>query len=146
MPAIDLSGVIPQLPDSLQRVVADLSGVIHSGADLIAHVPALAAAAQALGGSGPEKLALVQRAAHAAVDLYVPAEGRAPAHLLVDGVLPAAVRAVLDVSKGRVKIGEAIAAAAVEVIATPEAAAAATGLLSACLACLIPPRRAPSAT
>ena len=128
---VDPSGVhitLP-LPGSLARAVADLSGAVHSGADLLRHVPALAAAAQALGGSGPEKLALVQRAAHSAVDLYVPAEDRASAHLLVDGVLPSVVRAVLDVSKGHVKIGDAVAAAAVEVISAPQTQAAAVGLL-----------------
>ena len=73
----------------------------------------LASAAALVGGTGPEKLALVQRAAHAAVDLYVPAEERTAAHGLVDGVLPSVVRAVLDVSKGRVTIGAAVASAAV---------------------------------
>ncbi len=146
--AMDISGatqvagqqITLPLPSSLAKAVTDLSGVVHSGADLLRHVPVLAAAAQAVGGSGPEKLALVQRAAHTAVDLYVPAEERAPAHLLVDGVLPSVVRAVLDVSKGRVKIQDAVAAAAVEVVSDPRAQAAAAGLAARCLACLLAPR------
>lgn len=130
--------ITPPLPDSLARVVADLSGAVHSGADLIQRVPLLAAAVQALGGSGAEKLALVQRAAHMVVDLYVPAEERTTAHQLVDGVLPSVVRAVLDVSKGRVKIGDAAAAAVVAIATAPETQAAAAGLLSRCLGCLAP--------
>ena len=148
--ATDASGVelviTPPLPGILGKAVADLSGAVQSGADLIRHVPALAAAAQAVGGSGPEKLALVQRAAHTAVDLYVPAEDRATAHGLVDGVLPSVVRAILDVSKGRVQIGEAVLTAAVEAVGRPETQAAARGLLAACLACLAPrPAQAPAA-
>jgi hypothetical protein len=72
----------------------------------------------------------------------VPAEERASAHGLVDGVLPSVVRAVLDVSKGRVKIGEAMATAAVEALSAPETQAAAVGLLGACLGCLLRPRAA----
>lgn len=140
--SVDPSGVaitLP-LPGSLATAVADLSGAVHSGADLIRYVPALAAAVQALGGTGPEKLALVQRAAHTAVDLYVPAEDRAAAHSLVDGILPSVVRAVLDVSKGRVKIADAAVAVAVEVISAPQTQAAAVGLLGACLGCLLRPQ------
>jgi hypothetical protein len=140
--AQDVSGshITLPLPSSLAKAVTDLSGVVHSGADLLRHVPALAAAAQAVGGSGPEKLALVQRAAHTAVDLYVPADDRAPAHLLVDGVLPSVVRAVLDVSKGHVKIQDAAAAAVVEAVSSPATQAAAVGLLAQCLGCLLAPR------
>ena len=147
MATVDISGVqitLP-LPDTLHRAVVDLSGAVHSGGDLIRHVPALAAAAQALGGTGPEKLVLVQRAAHTAVDLYVPADERAAAHGLVDGVLPSVVRAILDVSKGRVKIQDAALAAVVEAAARPETQAAAVGLLASCLACLLPPHAAPAA-
>ena len=138
---LDVSGVILPLPDNLLRVVSDLSGVVHSGADLLRYVPVLAAAAAAVGGTGPEKLALVQRAAHAIVNLYVPETERASAHVLVDGVLPSVVRAVLDVSKGRVTIGAAATAAVAEIAAAPETQAAAVGLIAACLACLIPPRQ-----
>ena len=57
MATIDISGttvtVTPQLPSILVRAVADLSGAVHNGADLLRHVPSLAAAAQALGGTGP---------------------------------------------------------------------------------------------
>jgi hypothetical protein len=132
--------ITPPLPDTLRKAVTDLSGAVHTGADLLRHVPALASAAAVAGGTGPEKLALVQRAAHAAVDLYVPADERAAAHGLVDGVLPSVVRAVLDVSKGRVKIGDAVAAAAVEALSAPETQAAAVGLLASCLGCLLAPR------
>ena len=141
---VDISGVgvtiTPPLPSILGTAVADLSGVVHNGADLLRHVPALAAAAQSVGGSGREKLALVQRAAHTAVDLYVPAEERAAAHGLVDGVLPSVVRAVLDVSQGHVKIQDAAAAALVEAAGRPETQAAAAGLLAACLGCLVRPQ------
>ena len=146
-PVIDPSGVaitLP-LPDTLHRAVVDLSGAVHSGADLLRHVPALAAAAQAVGGSGSEKLALVQRAAHTAVDLYVPAEERTAAHGLVDGVLPSVVRAILDVSKGRVTIQAALATAAVEAVSSPQTQAAAVGLLASCLGCLLAPRPAAAA-
>jgi hypothetical protein len=132
-PVVDPSGVtitLP-LPDTLHRAVVDLSGAVHSGADLLRHVPALAAAAQVVGGSGSEKLALVQRAAHTAVDLYVPAEERTAAHGLVDGVLPSVVRAVLDVSKGRVTIQAALATAAVEAVASPQT----QGVLAGASAC-----------
>ena len=145
--AVDASSVaitLP-LPDTLHRAVVDLSGAVHNGADLLRYVPALAAAAQAVGGTGPEKLALVQRAAHTVVDLYVPAEERASAHGLVDGVLPSVVRAILDVSKGRVKIQDAALAAVVEAAGRPETQAAAVGLLAQCLACLLPPRPAAQA-
>ncbi len=126
------------LPPALEKAVADLSGAVHSGADLLRHVPTLAAAAQSLGVTGQEKLGLVQSAAHAAVDLYVPEADKAAAHGLVDGVLPSVVRAVLDVSKGHVKIGAALQAAAVEIVSSPEAQAAALGLAQRCLACLLP--------
>lgn len=146
--AIDISGVgvtiTHALPSILGNAVADLSGAVHSGADLLRYVPALAAAAQTLGGTGPEKLALVQRAAHTAVDLYVPTEERTAAHGLVDGVLPSVVRAVLDVSRGRVKIQDAVAAAVVEAVSSPATQAAAAGLLAQCLACLLTPRAAPA--
>jgi hypothetical protein len=128
------------LPPALQKAVADLSGSVHSGADLMRHVPALAAAAQSLGVPGREKLALVQSAAHAAVDQYVSEADKAAAHGLVDGVLPSVVRAVLDVSQGHVKIEAALQAAAVEIASSPEAQAAALGLVQRCLACLLPPR------
>jgi hypothetical protein len=131
--------IILPLPDSLARVVQDLSGAVRSGADLLQRVPLLAAAAQAIGGSGPEKLALVERAAHMIVDLYVPAEERVPAHQLVNGVLPSVIRAVLDVSKGNVKIGDAAVAAVVSVASAPETQVAVAGLLSRCLGCLAPP-------
>lgn len=140
--ATDASGVeltiTPPLPSILGKAVADLSGAVQSGADLLRHAPALAAAAQSVGGSGPEKLALVLRAAHTAVDLYVPAEERTTAHSLVDGALPSVIRAVLDVSQGRVKIEAAVLTAAVEAVGRPETQAAARGLLAACLACLAP--------
>ena len=138
----DISGVVitPPLPSILGSAVADLSGAVHSGADLLRHVPALAAAAQSVGGTGPEKLALVQRAAHTAVDLYVPADERTAAHGLVDGILPSVVRAILDVSRGRVKIQDAAAAAVVEAVSSPATQAAAVGLLAQCLACLLAPR------
>ena len=146
MTSVDPSGVeltiTHPLPSILGKAVADLSGVVHNGGDLIRYVPALAAAAQALGGTGPEKLALVQRAAHTAVDLYIPVEDRTTAHQLVDGILPSVVRAVLDVSKGHVKIQDAVLAAAVEAAGRPETQAAVVGLLSQCLACLLPPRPA----
>jgi len=145
--ATDASGVeltiSPPLPSILGKAVSDLSGVVHSGADLLRHAPALAAAAQAVGGSGSEKLALVLRAAHTAVDLYIPAEERSTAHGLVDGALPSVIRAVLDVSQGRVQIGEAALRAVVEVASRPEAQAAAVGLLAQCLACLAPRAQAP---
>jgi len=145
--ATDASGVeltiTPPLPSILGKAVSDLSGVVHSGADLLRHAPALAAAAQAVGGSGPEKQALVLRAAHTAVDLYVPAEDRSTAHGLVDGALPSVIRAVLDVSKGRVQIGQAVLTAAVEVVGRPETQAAALGLLAQCLAFLAPRPQAP---
>ena len=128
------------LPPALEKAVADLSGAVHSGADLMRHVPALAAAAQSLGVPGREKLGLVQTAAHAAVDRYVPEADKAAAHGLVDGVLPSVVRAVLDVSQGHVKIEAALQAAAVEIVSSPEAQAAALGLAQRCLACLLPPR------
>ena len=150
MSSVDPSGVeltiTPPLPAILGKAVSDLSGVVHSGADLIRYVPALAAAAQTVGGTGPEKLGHVQRAAHMAVDLYVPAEDRTTAHQLVDGILPSVVRAVLDVSKGRVKIQDAVLAAAVEAVGRPETQAAAAGLLAQCLACLLPPRPATATT
>jgi hypothetical protein len=130
--------ISPPLPSSLATVVKDLSGAIHNGGDLLRHVPALSAAVQTLGGTGPEKLALVQRAAHVIVDLYIPTEDRSAVHQLVDGILPSVVRAILDVSKGRVKIGEAVATAAMEVMSAPETQAAALGLLAQCLACLRP--------
>ncbi len=144
--AVDISGVgvtitLP-LPSILGTAVADLSGVVYNGADLLRYVPALAAAAQTVGGTGPEKLALVQRAAHTAVDLYVPAEERTAAHGLVDGVLPSVVRAILDVSRGRVKIQDAAAAAVVEAVSSPATQAAAVGLVAQCLACLLAPRPA----
>ena len=146
MASVDPSGVeltiTPPLPAILGKAVADLSGAVHNGGDLIRYVPALAAAAQAVGGTGPEKLALVQRAAHTAVDLYVPTDDRTTAHQLVDGVLPSVVRAVLDVSKGHVKIQDAVLAAAVEAAGRPETRAAAASLLVQCLACLLPPRPA----
>ena len=146
--ATDASGVeltiTPPLPSILGKAVADLSGAVHSGADLLRYAPALAAAAQAVGGSGPEKQALVLRAAHTAVDLYVPAEDRSTAHGLVDGALPSVIRAVLDVSKGRVQIGQALLTAAVEVVGRPETQAAALGLLAQCLACLAPRPVAPA--
>ena len=149
---MDLSGVSIELiastvvaktslPPALEKAVADLSGAVHSGADLLRHVPALAAAAQSLGVPGREKLGLVQSAAHAAVDLYVPEADRGAAHGLVDGVLPSVVRAVLDVSQGHVKIEAALQAAAVEIVSSPEAQAAALGLAQRCLACLLPPRQ-----
>lgn len=134
------------LPPALEKAVADLSGAVHSGADLLRHVPALAAAAQSLGVPGREKLGLVQSAAHAAVDLYVPEADRGAAHGLVDGVLPSVVRAVLDVSQGHVKIEAALQAAAVEIVSSPEAQAAALGLAQRCLACLLPPRQPNGAT
>jgi hypothetical protein len=137
------------LPSILGKAVADLSGVVHSGAELLRHVPALAAAAQIVGGSGPEKQALVLRAANTAVDLYVPAEDRDVAHGLVEGVLPSVIRAILDVSQGRVQIGQAALNTVVEVASRPETQAAALGLLAQCLACLAPrpvaPPSAPSA-
>lgn len=137
------------LPPALEKAVADLSGAVHSGADLLRHVPALAAAAQGLGVPGREKLGLVQTAAHAAVDRYVPEADRGAAHGLVDGVLPSVVRAVLDVSQGHVKIEAALQAAAVEIVSSPEvqaaAVSAAQGLAARCLACLLPPRP-PTAT
>jgi len=137
------------LPPALEKAVADLSGSVLSGADLLRHVPALAAAAQSLGVPGREKLGLVQTAAHAAVDRYVPEADRGAAHGLVDGVLPSVVRAVLDVSQGHVKIEAALQAAAVEIVSSPlaqqQAQAAALGLAQRCLACLLPPRP-PTAT
>jgi len=142
--ATDISGVAVTithpLPSILGRAVTDLSGAVHSGADLLRYVPSLAAAAQTVGGTGPEKLALVQRAAHTAVDLYVPADERSGAHGLVDGVLPSVVRAILDVSRGRVTIQDAAVAAVVEMASSPETQAAAAGLLARCLGCLLAPR------
>jgi hypothetical protein len=152
VPAVDVSGVTVDisgavitlpLPSSLAKAVTDLSGAVHNGADLLRHVPALAAAAQSVGGTGPEKLALVQRAAHTAVDLYVPADERTAAHGLVDGVLPSVVRAILDVSRGRVKIQDAAAAAVVEAVSSPATQAAAVGLVAQCLGCLLAPRARP---
>jgi hypothetical protein len=64
----------------------------------------------------------------------------------VDGVLPSVVRAVLDVSKGHVKIEAALATAAVEMASNPAAQAAAAGLLTRCLACLLAPRPAAAPT
>lgn len=147
---IDVSGAAttaatPTLPPSLQKAVSDLSGAVQNGADLIRHVPALAAAAQTTGLHGAEKQALVIQAGHAAIDLYVPEGERVTAHQLVDGVFPATIRAILDVSQGRVTIGAALQAAAVEVVSSPQAQAAAAGLLSQCLACFAAWRAAPPA-
>lgn len=135
----------PTLPPSLQKAVSDLSGAVHGGADLIRHVPVLAAAAQTTGLHGAEKQALVIQAGHAAIDLYVPEGERATAHQLVDGVFPATIRAILDVSQGRVAIGAALQAAAVEVVSSPQAQAAAAGILSQCLACFAAWRAQPAA-
>ena len=133
------------LPDVLQRAVHDLSGVVHNNADLVRHVPALAAAAQTLPLSGPEKLGLVKQAAHVVVERYVGEAERPATHVVVEDILPAVVRAVLDVSKGQVKIGDAVLAAATAIASSPQVQEAATGLLAQCLACLMAPRRRPAA-
>jgi hypothetical protein len=131
------------LPAPLLQKVADLSGVVHTGADLLRHAPAFAAAVQSLALSGLEKRDLVLRAARLAVERYVPAEERPAALALVDGALPATLTAILDVAKGRVEIGAALRAAAVEVVSNPEVQRAGLNLLQQCLACLLPPAGAP---
>jgi hypothetical protein len=133
----------PQLPPVLLQKVADLSGVVHNGADLLRHAPALAAAAQSLALSGLEKRDLVLAAARMAVERYVPAEDRPAALALVNGALPATLTAILDVAKGRVEIGAALRTAAVEVVSNPEVQAAGLNFLQQCLACLMPPAAAP---
>ena len=133
-----------QLPPVLLQKVVDLSGAVHNGADLLRHAPAVAAAAQNLVLSGLEKRDLVLRAAHLAVDRYIPAEERPAALALVDGALPATLTAILDVAKGRVEIGAALRAAAVEVVSNPEVQRAGLNLLQQCLACLLPPAGTPA--
>jgi hypothetical protein len=143
MSVADVSGVViaavTELPSALLAAVADLSGAVHGGADLLRHVPALAAAAAKLDLPGVEKQRLVLAAAHTAIDQFVPADDRAAAHALVDAALPATIRAVLDVSKGRVTIGAAAVAAATEALATEAGQQVAVGLLTRCLGCLLPP-------
>ena len=131
---------VPELPVPLLQKVADLSGSIHHGVDLVRHAPALAAVAQTLAETGAARRDLVLRAAHYAVNRFVPDEERAAAHDLVTAVLPATLSAVVDVARGRVTIGAAVQAAAVEAISSPEGQRAAVGLLTQCLACLFPPR------
>lgn len=146
--SIDPSGVSltltpsPELPAPLLQKVADLSGSIHHGVDLIRHAPALAAVAQTLAETGAARRDLVLRAAHYAVDCFVPAEERGTAHDLVTAVLPATLTAVVDVARGRVTIGAAVQAAAVEAISSPEGQRAAANLLTQCLGCLLAPRTA----
>jgi hypothetical protein len=139
------AAALPPLPPVLLQKVADLSGAIHSGADLLRHAPALAAAVQSLALSGLEKKDLVLRAAEMAVERYVPAEERPAALALVRGALPATLTAILDVAKGRVEIGAALRTAAVEVVSNPEVQAAGLNLLQQCLACLMAPRQQPAA-
>lgn len=128
------------LPASLLKVIHDLSGVlIEKGADLIRHVPVLAAAAQTLDLPGKDKLATVMRAGHALVEKYVPSEERAATHALIDTVFPATVNAVLDVSKGRVSIGGALKTTAMTVVQDSQTQAVALGLLQRCLSCITAP-------
>lgn len=150
MAAVDVSGVVlstielvsRELPEELKKVIRDLSGVvISSAADIVRHVPVLAAAAQKLELSGKEKLACVTDAGHQLVDAHIPAEGREAAHALIDTVFPATVRAVLDVSQGRVAIGEALKSAATEALQSPQVQAAALSLFQRCLGCLSLPRQ-----
>jgi uncharacterized NAD(P)/FAD-binding protein YdhS len=142
--SIDISGVslAITLPPQLTVAIADLSGAIHGGADLLRHAPALAAVAQKLDLPGAEKQRLVLAAAHDAIDRFVAADDRATAHSLVDAALPATIRAVLDVSKGRVTIGAAALSAAAAVATSEAGQVAAVGLLSRCLGCLVPPQPA----
>lgn len=146
MSAVDLSGVsvtltpssesaVSALPAPLLQKVADLSGSIHSGVDLLRHAPTLASVAQTLAETGAARRDLVLRAAHYAVDRCIPEAERAAAHDLVTAALPATLTAVVDVARGRVTIGAAAQAAVVEAISSPEGQRAAAGLLAQCLGC-----------
>ena len=145
MSAIDPSGVpvsltlssaaVADLPAPLLQKVADLSGSIHSGVDLLRHAPTLASVAQTLAETGAARRDLVLRAAHYAVDHCIPEAERAAAHDLVTAALPATLTAVVDVARGRVSIGAAAQAAVVEAVSSPEGQRAAAGLLAQCLAC-----------
>ena len=154
MSAIDPSGVpvsltlssaaVADLPAPLLQKVADLSGSIHSGVDLLRHAPTLAAVAQTLAETGAARRDLVLRAAHYAVDQCIPEAERAAAHDLVTAALPATLAAVVDVARGRVSIGAAAQAAVVEAVSSPEGQRAAAGLLAQCLACLVQRQAPPS--
>ena len=136
------SSVLPvaaELPAPLLQKIADLSGSIHSGVDLLRHAPTLASVAQTLAETGAARRDLVLRAAHYAVDHCVPEAERAAAHDLVTAALPATLTAVVDVARGRVSIGAAAQAAVVEAVSSPEGQRAAAGLLAQCLACLMAP-------
>lgn len=125
-----------ELPAVIDAAITDLSGVIFSTADVIQYVSRLASAAQKLDVPGAQKLEYVMMAGHILIDRYIPQAERASAHGLIDVVVPAAIKAILDVAKGRVEIGPAIMSTVEAVMKSPGVEAVGQSVLSCCMTAL----------
>ena len=131
---LNLKDAVHDLSDIVAEITGDWKGFGIS--DVIRIVPQLAAHVQKLSVAGPEKYALVLAAVHLLVD-RMPDAAQSSAHALVDAILPAVIKNVLDVAKGRVSLQTAaVAAAALPAVALSALPALPAEVAAGCFAFL----------